>query len=95
MSNLAYALFLWMRLRAGLGEADDAETCRKFVSLSRKSLDFFKGLTHGTDKQLFDKLRLFDRNPKDEVSDDSDGEKQVPTLVERFDIEPFPDFSAK
>ena len=83
MNNLAYALFLWMRLRAGLGEADDAETCKKFVSLSRKPLDFFKGLTHGTDKQLFDKLRLFDR---EEVSD-SEEEKKVPTLI----LEPPPD----
>jgi tetratricopeptide (TPR) repeat protein len=77
MHNLAYALFLWCRLRAGLGEADDGAIVAKFVSLARKPLDFFKGLTHGTDKQLFDKLRLFDR---DEVSD-SEEEKKLPTLI--------------
>jgi tetratricopeptide (TPR) repeat protein len=83
MHNLAYALFLWCRLRAGLGEGDDATTVAKFVSLARKPLDFFKGLTHGTDKQLFDKLRLFDR---DAVSD-SEEEKKAPTLL----LEPPPD----
>jgi tetratricopeptide (TPR) repeat protein len=83
MHNLAYALFLWCRLRAGLGEADDGTIVAKFVSLARKPLDFFKGLTQGTDKQLFDKLRLFDR---EEVSD-SEEEKKVPTLI----LEPPPD----
>jgi tetratricopeptide (TPR) repeat protein len=83
MHNLAYALFLWCRLRAGLGEADDGQIVAKFVSLARKPLDFFKGLTHGTDKQLFDKLRLYDR---DEVSD-SEEEKKLPSLI----LEPPPD----
>jgi tetratricopeptide (TPR) repeat protein len=77
MHNLGYALMLWLRNMAGQGEAEDLENVKKFASLARKPLDFFKGLTHGTDKQLFDKLRLFDR---DEVSD-SEEEKNLPTLL--------------
>merc|ERR1719395_9462 len=77
MHNLGYALMLWMRSMAGEGEAEDIENVKKFASLARKPLDFFKGLTQGTDKQLFDKLRLFDR---DEVSD-SEEEKNLPTLL--------------
>merc|ERR1719271_2333234 len=77
MHNLGYALMLWLRNMAGEGEAEDIENVKKFASLARKPLDFFKGLTQGTDKQLFDKLRLFDR---DEVSD-SEEEKNLPTLL--------------